>query len=210
MNSIKMLWSAVLAVFAVLAFIGTAAALAVDQEVVVCNENLLLCGEEHIYQKGQLFSTAASGVAILTPFITVTCESSGIHGKTTASMGKSLPIEYTQHSFFGCEPCGVVGGKASGGSVSMDEPGEKYLLDTTLEIKMSECAFGTKCTFVGKGLSLDIKNKETGTPEIIAEKEELVLTEGLSSSCGSVAKFDAVYIFTEPKKAYFSLFELKS
>jgi hypothetical protein len=193
---------------AVTALAGVGSAYAVDQEVVLCTLNVLLCpGETEIYNSGESFLASSGKNTFLGPLNEI-CESGHIKGKTLASMAKALPVD-TEHSLIGCAPCTLVLTKSSEGTVTMDEESGKFLLTTTIETTFSGCSLGAKCTFRAENVSLEIKNTEAGTPQIAAEEEELKLKEGLSGICGGSCKWDALYVFSSPKSSWFSLYELK-
>jgi hypothetical protein len=205
---IKIFSLVAMAVMAWMAFIGGASAYAVDQEVVLCTLNVLLCpGEPEMYNNGQAFLMTGGSTAFVGGF-NEECKESDVKGKTLAIMGTTMPVDLTSMAFSGCKPCIFITVKAMGiGKIVMNGDGT-FLLTVPIQITYDSCIEKTKCVFSGKAVELKIENTEGGSPKMIAEKEGLTLVEGSALFCGESTSWSGSFTTSEPSPVYLSLYEL--
>jgi hypothetical protein len=143
---------------------------------------------------------------LLSSLGTVTCKSSAIAGKTTAQIGKPLPLEVSQFAFGECK-LEILGGKectvttiSLPTSPSFEATGEG---NGTLNLTGGEtnvhCGIYINCTYVDPALAA-----KGGKPATLSTKET-TLTHVGGGLCPETGKLDVTYTVSKPVPAYLGI-----
>ncbi len=211
MRFTKVLGLAAVAAVAAMAFIGTATA-AAAHEVVLCDELVALCPDNHLWPAGSLALALAKNPKLVseilgTPFV-VECEDSLTVIELKASMGNPLPGSITSLEF-GKLPTPTLGENCTGctkgihsatpltGNLEMS--GEEYFLAGSGKATLLGCPFSTTCIYGG---SVKSKIEHNGSHPLhegnnlaqILIKETLTKQSGSSGICPSTGLWEANYV----------------
>jgi hypothetical protein len=194
----KMLGLATMAVTGAMAFAGTSAAPAFWPVQTLCEGPTTLCPVSFTHPLFQVLTSTATNSSFVSA-IKEKCSNAELNMSTVeeGATETAIEIEIEKLVISGCEPCSTVTASGvpsiakliNGGA----ELGDGFLV-MNIEVTLSGCAFGAKCTFAAKEVKLEFEGSST-EPKYLAKEEKLPLTSGTSEMlCGKSSLWTASYV----------------
>jgi hypothetical protein len=195
---VKMLGLSVAAAAIAMAFVGTGSAPAFWPIQTLCQGPTTLCPVSYTHPLFQALSPISTDASFVSQ-IKEKCSNTEIEMATVeeGATETAIEIEVEKVTLSGCEPCSTV---TAGGVPSIAqlinggaEIGNGFLV-MDIEVTLSSCAFGAKCTFAAKEVKLEFEGSST-EPKYLAKEEKLPLTSGTSKAfCGESSLWTASFV----------------